>query len=88
MPRIFIPGVDRILEANIDDKRSLEYDIVTNEMKVEDQMGSTRRTKKGDCHKIIKDVELSYADFEKKNRKPTNDSNVLRESKNQAIRNS
>jgi len=37
-------------------------------MKVDEQMGSTRRTKKGECHKIIKDVELSYADFEKKNR--------------------
>lgn len=42
-------------------------------MKAEQEMGSTRRNKKGECHKIIKDVELSYADFEKKNRKIVNE---------------
>ena len=65
-PRMFLPAVDRIIEVNTEDKRALEYEIVTHEVKKAKTCNSLRvSTNRLEPHqKLIKDVELSYKDFE------------------------
>lgn len=57
---MFGEGVARIVESNVEEKRGLEYEVVTREMG-RAEGGKTGRA--WDVERVVKDVELSYDDF-------------------------
>lgn len=65
-----MPGVARIIEINVEDKRELQFALVTRQMhnkdnnSVDDQFLIINTNRGIDAHeKLIKDVQLSYEDF-------------------------
>lgn len=65
-----MPGVARIVEINVEDKRELQFALVTRQMhnkdnnSVDDQFLIINTNRGIGAHeKLIKDVELSYEDF-------------------------
>lgn len=70
LPRIFHPELTQVVEAYQEDVRSLEYRLVTRKLRDDGPADGTHRERTArPVERIIKNIELSYYDFENKEAK-------------------
>lgn len=69
VPRLFMLSIAETLDNYIDERRQLEYVKVTNILKKEQPEEKRRPTKHEPAPKLLESIDLSYEDFERRDKK-------------------